>query len=93
MILQQAINHYGVEKQLNKVDEELKELKEALKNWRNDKYELDNVIDEMADVKIMLMQLKIILEMNCKLDITEEVNQRIDFKLNRLKQRIEDDTK
>lgn len=92
MILQTAIEHYGVEKQLDKVDEELNELIEALDNWRKDHHEIHNLIDEIADVEIMLIQLKMILQ-----DRYEDsyigimINDRKEFKLDRLKQRIEDD--
>lgn len=90
MILKQAIEHYGVENQLNKVDEELKELREALDNWRKDKTKFPELIDEIADVMIMVQQLRIIILQYD--DIAHKrINDRIIFTLDRLKQRIEDD--
>lgn len=89
MILQTAIEHYGVEHQLNKVQEELKELIEALENWRNDKTRLAELVDEIADVMIMIDQLCLMQKDSFK--FVKEVEERRKFKLNRLKQRIEDD--
>jgi len=92
MILQTAIEHYGVESQLNKVDEELNELIEALDNWRKDHHGIYDLIDEIADVENMLPQLKMILQDRYEdLYIGIMINERKEFKLNRLKQRIEDD--
>ena len=91
MILQIAIDHYGVESQLNKVDEELKELIEALDNWRKDKTKLPELVDEIADVMIMLEQLEMIASDICEVIVPILVDHRTEYKLNRLKQRIEDD--
>ena len=91
MILQIAIDHYGVESQLNKVDEELKELIEALDNWRKDKTKLPELVDEIADVMIMLEQLEMIASDICEVIVPILVDHRKEYKLNRLKQRIEDD--
>lgn len=92
MILQQAIDHYGVEHQLNKVDEELKELIEALVNYREFSMLINELIDEITDVEIMIPQLKIILQDRHEdLDISSMISDRRKFKLDRLKQRIEDD--
>lgn len=60
--LKPIINHYGHTTQFNKTVEELSELIRAL--VRDDK---DNLIEEMADVYIMLEQLLIIC------DISDEV--------------------
>lgn len=92
MILQQAIDHYGVEHQLNKVQEELGELITAISKWRNDKGTVIDLIDEMADLEIMYKQLAIILkDYYPHNDIKIMVKDQIKLKLERLKQRIEDD--
>ena len=92
MILQQAIDHYGVEHQLNKVDEALKELIEALEIWRKDHLGIYDLTDEISDVKIMLKQLEMILQdRHEELNIANMIMTRECFKLDRLKQRIEDD--
>lgn len=91
MILQKAIEHYGVEHQLNKVQEELGELITAISKWRNKDASINEVVDEIVDVEIMLEQLEIILSDICEVIVPILVDHRKEFKLNRLKQRIEDD--
>ena len=56
-ILLEAIEHYGIGHQLVKVIEELSELIQALA--KNDD---DHVAEELADVRIMLDQLELILD-------------------------------
>lgn len=54
-----AIEFYGQDHQLNKATEELGELIQAVNKWRespeNEKF---NLIQEIADVEIMIFQLK-----------------------------------
>jgi phosphoribosyl-ATP pyrophosphohydrolase len=54
-IYQDAINHFGVERQKMKAIEESSELTRAIS--RNDR---ENIIEEIADNRIMQEQLKII---------------------------------
>ena len=86
-ILVRAIATYGEVSQINKAIEEMAELIKALCKFRGAEAPCEkdaaigNIIEEMADVQIMLDQLKIIF----KHDI--EPMQR--FKLQRLNKRIE----
>lgn len=92
-ILQKAIDKYGTEAQQDMVIEECSELiKEILKYRRAVKLGVNqallndcklHIADEMADVEIMLEQLKMIF--NCK----DVVDERIEYKVNRLKERLE----
>ena len=91
MILKKAIEHYGVESQLNKVQEELGELITAISKWRNKDVFLIEVVDEIVDAEIMIAQLKLILEKIYEIEISEDIEKRTEYKLERLKQRIEDD--
>ena len=91
MILQTAIEHYGVEIQLNKVQEELGKLITAISKWRNKDVFLIEVVDEIVDAEIMIAQLKLILEKIYEIEISEDIEKRTEYKLERLKQRIEDD--
>lgn len=63
-IYKKIIDAYGTEKQLIQAIEELSELLQALCKWVNGKGEIyemqDNVAEEIADVSIMIDQLKII---------------------------------
>lgn len=91
-ILQKAIDAYGVESQIDVCIEEMSELTKALiKDKRNDSVSVEewknlvwkNIVEEIADVEIMLKQMKMIF--NCK----EDVESQIKFKINRLNERLE----
>ena len=98
-VLKQAINTYGEFNQMNMAIEEMSELTKAICKLRRASDELrnanfmfeklkiiaverKNIVEEMADCLIMLEQLKMIF--NCE----DEVNEQIDFKINRLKERL-----
>ncbi len=84
-ILKKAIAKWGNHAQLLMVLEEMSELqKEILKNINRQKDNVDAIIDEVADVEIMLEQLKYIYQ------IDEAVKQRIPVKLEKVKARLED---
>ncbi|MBR4932470.1 MAG: hypothetical protein IKZ02_05540 [Alphaproteobacteria bacterium] len=84
-ILKKAITKWGNHSQLLMVLEEMSELqKEILKNINRQKDNVDAIIDEVADVEIMLEQLKYIYQ------IDEAVKQRIPVKLEKVKARLED---
>ena len=76
-----AIDHYGTENQIKKAVEEMAELtKELCKLPRGTTR--DRMVDEIADVTIMMEQLRLLLNVN------SDVQERIDFKVSRLAQRI-----
>lgn len=78
------IDNYGTKNQEDKAIEELAELQQAiLKHRENRNCETEkNIIDEIADVHIMLEQLKIIYSCH------KEVEERVDYKINRQIKRI-----
>lgn len=90
-IMQKAIDTYGESAQLDMVIEEMSELTKAILKDRRNTFSdgskssecLDNIIEEVADVEIMLEQLKIIFSCHNNIDKVK-VN-----KLNRLKDRLE----
>ena len=83
-IYKQAIDKFGSGKQFIKAVEELAELQQAIiKKFLNPDVENDNLFEEIADVEIMLEQLKIIFDCH---DIIETVKEK---KLKRLKGLIE----
>ena len=85
IILDKAIKTWGIEAQLEMVIEECMELALALqklKRKRGDSNQkIVNVIDEIADVKIIIRQAE-------KIFGSEPVNKRVDFKMNRLTERL-----
>ena len=88
-ILEKAIRHYGVENQMAQSIEELAELIVAINKclrYKDDIEARNNLVEEVADVLIMIDQLKII--MNIK-DYEIECYRR--YKLERLERRIENE--
>lgn len=85
IILQQAIDTWGVDAQCEMLLEECLELALALqkdKRTRGNKEEkFDSIIDEIADVTIMIKQAHRIYPIDL-------INERIAFKMNRLKERL-----
>ena len=86
-ILEKAIERWGIDAQCEMIIEECLELALALqkmKRLRGDKdKKYANTIDEIADVKIMIRQAERIFD-------SELINQRVDFKMNRLKERLDE---
>lgn len=78
------INHYGCDNQSMIATEELAELIQALVKYRRKPCEENrkNIIEEIADVEIMLTQLKLIH--SC----TEEVKAEMNHKINRQVERV-----
>lgn len=78
------INTYGTHSQQDKAIEEMSELQKViLKHRRNPSEEMrQDIIDEIADVSVMLEQLKIIYSCH------KEVEKRMDYKIDRQIQRI-----
>lgn len=77
-ILSSAVKTFGVQAQKVVVIEELSELiKEICKTFRDNgaRDNTEKITEEMADVYIMLMQLRIMLEINND-DLQEIINQK-----------------
>jgi NTP pyrophosphatase (non-canonical NTP hydrolase) len=79
---EKILNHYGQESQILKTIEELGELTTALSRSLNGREDIDNIAEEIADVEIMLEQMK-----RCY-KIISLVNTRKGQKLNRVENRI-----
>lgn len=84
-LLQQAIDKWGADAQIEMIKEECLELALAIQKFarvRGDKVKkYNNIIDEIADVKIMIEQAQ-------KLFPKDLIDARVDFKMNRLKDRL-----
>lgn len=81
-ILKEAVYRYGVTQQLDMTIEECGELITALSHHKRGRASKKEVVTEIADVQIMLDQLKLIFD-------KEEIDKEIEYKLNRLKKRLE----
>lgn len=81
-VIVKAIETFGKDNQCKVAIEEMSELiKELCKNFRG-RPNVESIAEEIADVKIMLMQLELIF------DCTDEVLKWQDYKLRRLEDRI-----
>ena len=87
-LLNKAIDTYGIEEQLLQTVEECAELIQAINKWRrtkdleSTKDAVEHLAEEAADVIIMLEQIKIMVG-------EPKMNWWIDFKLQRLAERLE----
>lgn len=79
---QKAINTFGKEAQVDKAIEEMAELTKALLKARHFGGSVQDVIEETADVLIMMCQMVLIF------DAKNEVDDVIHSKIERLKKRI-----
>ena len=91
--IKKIAEHYGYEAQSNQLIEECAELIQAInkhlraKEWDKEQIALENLIEEIADVEIMLEQIKYLLQIVSP--ITEEDLQAVKlYKVNRTKERI-----
>lgn len=81
--IDKAIEKYGDKQQKIVAIEEMSELtKEITKDLRGDA-NINNIVEEMADVHIMLMQLQKMYNINL-----QTLFEKIEFKLERLKKRL-----
>lgn len=83
--IKKIADHYGKEAQFEQCKEELDELKEALDNYKARRLsaEFDNLIEEIADVEIMIEQIRYLCGIGQ--EVTDQVKE---FKLNRQLERI-----
>ena len=82
IVFQRCIRTYGNNPQIDVAIEEMSELIKALLKWRradevSRSAAREGIIDELADVRIMARQMEILFQ--CE----EEVEKRIDFKVQR----------
>lgn len=81
-IYKKAISHYGAKHQMFKTVEELAELSAALMKYNLEGHGKLNVLEEVADVIVMIEQLRIILDADSVIDgIIESKLMRLGAKL------------
>lgn len=86
-IFLKAIVHYGIENQKNQAVEEMSELIKEICKANRGMMNLENFAEEIADVEIMVDQLKIIYSLG------ESVDRYRTYKLKRLEYKIENNEK
>lgn len=77
------IDEYGSDKQQDIAIEECSELIKAICKYKRTLDHVEDIVDEISDVKIMLAQLEIIF------DCSGAVEDRVEYKINRQLERIE----
>lgn len=83
-VYEQAININGLETQIHKAIEEMSELtKELCKIFYPNGTTIDKIADEIADVTIMMEQMRLAFDLN------DLVCEHMDSKVERLKDRLE----
>lgn len=79
----QAIETWGIDAQAEMAEEEAAEFIAASKHYKRGKVDVDDVIDELADLRIMQEQLTEFLG-------RDEVEQRVQKKMDRLRERLDE---
>ncbi len=70
--LETIADHFGLQNQVYKLYEEMSELAVALTH-----HDMENIVEEIADVKIMLAQLEYLF------DVKDKVKGVVDYKIER----------
>lgn len=81
-VLQEAIDLYGTEVQLIIALEEMSELQKEICKWFRGKRDPEAIADELADVEIMLEQVKMIFDIESK--VYDHKEQKVKRLWNRL---------
>ena len=79
----EIINHYGAKNQQRKLAEEVFELQEAITLFESGQGNIKNVIEEIADVYVLLEQFEYYYEIEI-----EEIGKVIQYKVNRTLERM-----
>ncbi len=80
----EALKKFGLESQNSVAIEEMSELTKEICKYGRGKRDIESLVDEIADVTIMMEQLTLFY------GVSELVNDRMSYKINRLKERMED---
>lgn len=82
--LLKIIEHYGINNQQRKLQEEVFELQEAITKFENGIGDIKQVVEELVDVTVLLDQFRVFYEI-----YQDEESEMYDFKVNRQLERIE----
>jgi len=81
--LKLIINHYGLSKQLKKLSEEIYELQEAILLDVNDEESFKKILEERADVEVLLRQLDLYFDIKYN-DFTGEMVKKVNRQIERI---------
>lgn len=86
--LLEIINHYGIDNQQRKLEEEIFELQQAITRYDTDEWDIskmrEHIEEEVADVCVLLMQFCNYYKLNVG-NIGQIINKKIDRQLERIK--------
>jgi len=85
-IYEKAIMHWGINPQINMAKEELAELIVAISHYQRERNGIESLISELADVEIVLKQLKLIIGIS-----EQDIDTERFIKLERLKYRLSEE--
>ena len=85
-----AISSFGIDSQLVVLIEEMSELTKEITKIIRGKGVYINIIEEIADVKIMLDQLSLIMEINGNENYKNDINAMKNKKIQRLKDLLDE---
>lgn len=86
LVLEKAIEKYGKNKQLDMVIEEMSELTKEICKQKRGKDNREEIIEEIADVRIMLEQLEMMFNIKATVIYT-----KVSEKIERLRKRMEEE--
>ena len=81
--LKLIINHYGLTNQLKKLSEEVYELQEAILLDVNDEESFKHILEERADVEILLSQIDLYFDINYS-DLIGEMVKKVKRQIERI---------
>lgn len=87
--LKTIADHYGLGPQLNILQEELAELIQAVSKYRRG--DPSHIIEELADVYVMLDQITYLLQQTTNVDLGELISLHAEKKIRRQLRRIEEE--
>lgn len=90
-IYQQAVDTWGAQAQMEMANEEALEFALSIRKQlrKNNDQSFANLVEEFADIEIMLEQVEL---MHSHLGFRDMVNSQKEFKINRLKKRLDEKT-
>lgn len=83
-----AFGHYGTEQQRMVAVEEMAELTKEICKLQRDGTTMDKMVDELADVKIMLEQL--VMMFGCKDQVLRRMREKLDRLMQRMAEELEE---
>lgn len=66
IVMEEALDKFGAERQIRKLTEEMAELQKAICKWQENEGDVESIAEEIADVRIMLDQMAMLFDVKKK---------------------------